>query len=148
MSSPRQAVPKSFPEDSTPSQSNLSQAGSSQASPAYSTLSLAESELSQASSSQSSPEHSTLQAESAVLPQVVRCSARLRASQARHPQAGNSSSWQASHLWWTAWSLNRTALFPRWHLPRPGLPRKPGLSPIGTTAHMVLTPWRNLTQSG
>ena len=47
---------------------------------------------SQAGSSQSSLEDSALQAESAVLPQAVRHSARLRASQASLiPQAGNSS---------------------------------------------------------
>ena len=72
-------IPQSSPEDSTLSQSDISQAGSSQASPADSTLSQAESELYQASSSQDS----ALQAESAVLPQAVRHSARLRASQAR-----------------------------------------------------------------
>ena len=119
---PRQAVPQAFPVDSTlsPAESELSQAGSSQSSPEDSTLSQsnisqagssqafpvdnipspAESEISQvgstqssqAGSSQSSLEDSTLQAESAVLPQAVRHSARLRASQASHiPQAGNSS---------------------------------------------------------
>ena len=69
---------KSSPEDSALSQSDISQAGSTQSS--------------QAGSSQPSPEDSALQAESAVLPQAVRCSARLRAFQASHiPQAGNSS---------------------------------------------------------
>ena len=91
---------QSFPEDSALSQSNISQAGSSQASPVDNTPSLAESEISQAAStwssqagsSQSSLEDSTLQAESTLLPQKVRHSARLRASQAQHiPQAGNSS---------------------------------------------------------
>ena len=74
---------QSSPDDSALPQSDISQAGSSQASPADSTLSLAESELYQASSSQDS----TLQVESTVLPQAVKHSARLRASQAR--QAGS-----------------------------------------------------------
>ena len=83
---------QSSPEDSILSQSDISQAGNSHASLADSTPSLAESELSQAGSTQSSLEDSTLQAESAVLPQTVRCSARLRASQTRHIlQTGNSS---------------------------------------------------------
>ena len=69
-------------EDSTLPQSNVSQAGNSQASLGDSNLSPAESELSQASSSLSSPEDSTLLAKSAVLPQAVRHSARLRARQA------------------------------------------------------------------
>ena len=57
-----------------------------------STLSQGESEIFQAGSSQASPEDSTLpQAESAVLPQAVRHSARLRASQgSNNPQAGNT----------------------------------------------------------
>ena len=69
-----------------------SQAGSSQASPGDGTLSQAESEISQAGSSQASPEDSTLpQAKSAVLPQVVRCSARLRASKdSNNSQSGNT----------------------------------------------------------
>ena len=71
------------PHDSALPQGNISQAGSSQASPADSTLSQAESELFQASI----PQDSTLQVESTVLPQAVRHSARLRASQAR--QAGS-----------------------------------------------------------
>ena len=86
------ASPQASQEDSALPPSAISQAGNPQAILADSTLSLAESELSQAGSSWSSLEDSTLQAESAVLPQAVRCSARIRASQARHiPQAGNSS---------------------------------------------------------
>ena len=88
---------------------NVSQAGISQASPVDGTLSLAESEfsqagsfqsslddsslsqsnISQAGSSQSSPEDSALQAESAVLPQAVRHSARLRTSHSSR-QAGTT----------------------------------------------------------
>ena len=103
--SPRQAVPRlpwqittlassvlsqagssqASPADSTPASSVLSQAGNSQASPEENTLSPAESELSQGSSP-SSPEDSTLPAESPIPPQAVRCSARLRAT-----QAGNSA---------------------------------------------------------
>ena len=82
------------PGDNTLSQaeSAISQAGSSQASPADSTFSQTESEISQAGNSQASPVDSALpQAESAVLPQAVRCSARLRASQAsNNSQAGNT----------------------------------------------------------
>ena len=81
------------PADSTLSlaESEISQEGSSQASPVDNTLSLAESEISQAGSSQASTVDSTLpQAESVVLPQAVRCSARLRASQASNSQAGKS----------------------------------------------------------
>ena len=72
-------------------QSEISKAGSSQASPVDNTL--PQSEIFQTGSSQSSPSHNTLpQAESTVLPQAVRCSARLRASQAsNNSQAGNSS---------------------------------------------------------
>ena len=55
---------------------------------------------------------------------------------------------QALPLGWTTWSLSLTVLFSRWHLPRPVLPRKQGLSTIGITLCRVLTPWRNLTQSG
>ena len=69
-------------------------------------ISLAESELSQASSSQSSQEDSTLQAESAVLPQAVRHSASLRAS-----QAGNSSSQSLSCIF-------NPQVKPQAHIPR------------------------------
>ena len=91
---------QSSPEDSPLSQSNISQTGSSQASLIDNTPSLTESEISQvgstqssqAGSSESSPEESTLEAGSAILPQAVRCSARLRASQASHiPPASNPS---------------------------------------------------------
>ena len=73
---------QSSPEDSALPQSNLSQAGNSQASLGDSTFSPVASEFSQASSSPSSLEDSALLAESAVPPQTVRCSARLRARQA------------------------------------------------------------------
>ena len=80
--------------DSTPShaESAVSQAGSSPASWGDGTLSQVESDISWAGSSQASLEDSTLpQAESAVLPQAVRCSARLRALQgSNNPQAGNT----------------------------------------------------------
>ena len=79
--------------DSTlsPAENEISQAGSSQASPVDNNLSLAESEISKAGSSQFSPVDSTPpQAESVVLPQAVRCSAKLRASQASNSQAANS----------------------------------------------------------
>ena len=82
------------PGDRTLSQteSEISQAGSSQASLVDNTLSQGESGISQAGSSKTSPEDSTLpQAESAVLPQAVRCSARLRVLQiCNNPQTGSS----------------------------------------------------------
>ena len=63
-------------------ESEISQAGSSQTSPGDRTLSPAESEISQTGSSQASLVDSTPpQEESVVLPQAVRCSGRLRASQ-------------------------------------------------------------------
>ena len=122
-------------EDSALPQSNFSQAGSSQASPVDSTLSLAESELSQASSP-SCLEDSTLLAESTAPPQAVRCLARLRARQAGTP------------LGRSVQSLSGTVLFPKGYFPRTMLPKKQGLSPIGTAPCRVLPPWRNLTQSG
>ena len=58
-----------------------------------------------------------------------RHSSRLWASQARNSQAGNSLS-QAVPLGWTALSLSQTVMFPRWHLPRPVLPKKQRSSPL------------------
>ena len=92
MRSPRQAVPQ-LPHQITLFHwlSDIPQEGSSQASLVDNTLS--QSEISQAGSSQSYPVDSTApQAESVVLPQAVRHSARLRASQASNSQAGNSLS--------------------------------------------------------
>ena len=80
--------------------SAVSQTGSSQASPIDCTLPLAESEISQAGRSQASPVDNTPpQAESAVLPQVVRHSARLRALQAsNNSQAGSSRQPGNTHM--------------------------------------------------
>ena len=116
-------------------QSHFSQVGSSQASLVDSTLSLAESELSQASSP-SSPEDSTLQVESTAPHQAVRCLARLRARQAGTP------------LGRSVQSLSGTVLFPKEYFPRTMLPKKQGLSPVGTTPCRDLPPQRNLIQRG
>ena len=55
---------------------------------------------------------------------------------------------QATPLWRSVRSLSKTVLFPRGYFPRTMLPKRQGPSPVGTTPHRFLPPWRNLTQSG
>ena len=150
------------PADSTPARSVPSQAGSPQASLGDSTLSSAESALSQVGSpqkgiSQASPADSTLSpAESELSQGSFPSSWRIALSRQRGlyllrqsgAQQGLGLGRQATPLGRSPRSLSETVLSPKGYFPRTMLPKRQGPSPVGTTPHRVLPPWRNLTQSG
>ena len=125
------------------------QAGNSQTSTADSTLSLAESGISQAGSSQSSPDNTPPKAESVVLPQAVRCSARLRASQAsNNSQAGNSSRQAGNTPRVDSAVFQLDSNVSQVASSQAGASQEARSPPNRLNTPRVLPPWRNLTQSG
>ena len=129
-------------------ESEIFQAGSSHASLVDNTLS--QSEISQAGSSQSYPADSTPpQEDSVVLPQAVRCSARLRASQASNSPAGSSLRQAGITPRVNSAVSQPDSDFPQVASSQTGASQEARSSPPNRhNTPRVLPPWRNLTLSG